>query len=56
MKKYIIDVSWVVTSSVEIEANSYAEAVDAAFQIPLADFEPLYLGDSFEVYDVTESP
>ncbi len=48
MKTYDLDVSWTMTGTMKVEANSYEEAVNKALEADLPDGE--YLGDSFVVH------
>lgn len=47
MKQFKIDVSWTVTATVEVEANTLAEAMDKVHDMDLSDFDGEYLDGSF---------
>lgn len=47
MKKFKIDVSWTMTASVEVEADTLAEAMDKVHDMDLSYFDAKYLDDSF---------
>ena len=48
MKTYKIPVSWSVTATMKIEAESMAEAIEKAEQAPLPT-DPDYMDGSFEI-------
>jgi len=47
MKKYNIPVTWIMSDTIVVEANSLEEAIDKADSIPLPVGE--YMNDSFRI-------
>jgi hypothetical protein len=47
MKKYSIPVTWMMSNTITVEANSLEEAVEKVDRLPLPEGE--YINDSFRV-------
>ena len=59
MKKFLVPVSWSVSTWVEVEAEDIDEAAHEACGVDLDLMpDPEYVGDSFEVHyeDIQEAP